>query len=198
LNRIECLDAFARLRGEAIVVVGPGFAGHELASAEHTDLTLYNMDMGYALPLCLGIALAQPTQRVVAIEGDGSLVMALSSLTTLARYAPANLTVIVFDNGYYLTTGSGSVESVTAHGADLAALGRAAGLRQVVGLDDIGSFETAARQALGEPGPWLIVARVDTTDRNSPRARGGFSNDIVEQAVLFQVALRERGISQPA
>src|SRR5436305_1712080 len=160
MNRIECIDAFARIRGDAVVVVGPGFAGHELASAEHTDLTLYNMDMGYAVPLCLGLALAQPTQRVVAIEGDGSLLMALSSLTTLARYAAPNLTVIVFDNGYYLTTGSGSVESATAHGVHFAAFGRAAGLDHVVTINDVAAFESATREALTNSGPWLIVARV--------------------------------------
>src|SRR5581483_95642 len=109
MNRIECLDAFARQRGDAAVVVGPGFAGHELASADHKDLTLYNMDMGYAVPLCLGLALANPSRRVVAIEGDGSMLMGLSALTTVARYAAENLTIIVFDNGCYLTTGSGSV-----------------------------------------------------------------------------------------
>jgi len=192
LNRLECIDAFAGLRGDAVVVVGPGFAGHELASAQHDDLTLYNMDMGYAVPLCLGLALACPAQRVVALEGDGSLLMSLPSLTTIARYPAANLTVIVFDNGQYLTTGSGRVASATAHGADLAALGRAAGLHRVLAVAERTEFEDATARALSEPGPWLIVAAIDTSDRADPRARGAFPNDLVEQSVLFQVALRSR------
>jgi thiamine pyrophosphate-dependent acetolactate synthase large subunit-like protein len=88
VNRIECLEVFAAARGDAAVIVGPGFAGHELAAAAHSDLTIYNMEMGYAASMCLGLALAlEPTgRRVVAIEGDGSLLMALPTLTTMCRY----------------------------------------------------------------------------------------------------------------
>jgi sulfopyruvate decarboxylase subunit beta len=199
MRRLDCVDAFAAVRDDAIVVVGPGFAGHELASAEHRDLTLYNMDMGYAVPLCLGLALACPDQEVVAIEGDGSLLMGLASLTTVARYAPPNLTVIVFDNGYYLTTGSGDVATATTTGgqkADLGALGVAAGIERVEVVAELADFRSAAARALGTLGPCLIVARVDTSDASEPRARGSFPTDLVEQAVLFQVALRARRISR--
>ncbi|HEY8694716.1 MAG TPA: thiamine pyrophosphate-dependent enzyme [Chloroflexota bacterium] len=125
MNRIECVDVFARLRGDAIVIVSPGYTGHELATAKHNEATIYNMDMPYSSPMCLGIALARPDQRVVALEGDGSMLMALGSLTTIGRCKPANLAVIVFDNRVYLTTGDGSV--LTA-GVDFAAIARAAGL----------------------------------------------------------------------
>jgi thiamine pyrophosphate-dependent acetolactate synthase large subunit-like protein len=194
VNRIDCVEAFARLRGQALVVVSPGYTSHELAQAGHQDLTLYNMDMGYAAPVCLGLALARPDERVVALEGDGSLLMGLSTLTTAARYAPPNLTIIVFDNSYYLTTGSGQVHTATAGHADLAALGRAAGFLsdRVLAVDDLSTFETGVARALSQPGPWLVVARVDTSDRGDPRARGEFPTDLTEQAVLFQVALRAR------
>jgi thiamine pyrophosphate-dependent acetolactate synthase large subunit-like protein len=195
VKRVACVEAFARRRGDAVVIVSPGYTAHELACAEHTEVTLYNMEMGYAAPLCLGLALARPDQRVVALEGDGSLLMGLSTLTTAARYAPPNLSVIVFDNGQYLTTGSGQVLTATrASGADLAALGCAAGFfpDHVLATDDLATFEAGVRRALAEPGPWLIVARVDTADRGDPRSRGDFPTDLVEQAVLFQVALRGR------
>jgi sulfopyruvate decarboxylase subunit beta len=200
VQRIACIDVFARLRGAAVVIVGPGYAGHELATARHGDLTLYNMDMGYAAPICLGLALARPDQRVVAIEGDGSMLMALHTLATAARYRPPNLTIIVFDNGYYLTTGRGSVATATGHGmdpaaghrTDLAAVARAAGLDpdHVCAAGDLPAFEAAAARALTQPGPWYIVARVDTADRGHARARGEFPTDVVEQAVLFQLGLR--------
>src|SRR5579872_6817713 len=109
MNRVECIEAFARLRENAIVIVSPGLAGHELYVAKPDDATIYNMDMPYASPMCLGLALACPNERVVAIEGDGSMLMALGTLSTAGRYQPANLTVIVFDNRTYLTTGDGSV-----------------------------------------------------------------------------------------
>lgn len=193
MNRIECIEAFARVRGSAVVVVSPGYTAHELAHAGHHDLTMYNMEMGYAAPICLGVALARPHQRVVALEGDGSMLMGLPVLTTIARYGPANLTVVVFDNGQYLTTGSGQVRTATTAGrADLAALGCAAGFAadHVIASDSLETFEPAVSRVVSEPGPWLVVARVDTSDRGDPRARGEFPTDLVEQAVVFQLALR--------
>jgi sulfopyruvate decarboxylase subunit beta len=195
VQRIACLEAFARQRGDAVVIVSPGYTAHELACAGHRDFTMYNMEMGYAAPICLGLALARPERRVVAMEGDGSLLMGLPVLTTIARYAPPNLVVIAFDNGQYLTTGRGAVLTATrAGGADLAGLGCAAGLPldHVLAPADVSDFDACVGRALREPGPWLIVARVDTSDRGDPRARGDFSSDLVEQAVLFQLSLRMR------
>jgi thiamine pyrophosphate-dependent acetolactate synthase large subunit-like protein len=195
LNRIECVGAFARVRNGALVVVSPGFTAHELAAARHDDATIYNMEMGYAAPMCLGLALACPSQRVVALEGDGSMLMSLGTFATMARYAAPNLTVVVFDNGRYLTTGSGTVETATAYGVDLAAIASGAGVAGALSVDDLDGFERAMGKALGEHGPWVIVAHVDNTDRQDPRARGGFPADLVDQAALFRQALRERGIS---
>jgi len=192
MNRLECVDAFARVRGDALVIVSPGFTGHELASADHRDETLYNMDMGYAAPMCLGLALASPARKVVALEGDGSMLMALGTFATVARYAglAPNLTIVVFDNQRYLTTGSGSGETAIVYGADIAAIARGCGIRNAVAVESYVDFEARIAQAMVEPGPWVIVARVDVSDRRDPRARGGFQHDIVEQSVLFQRAFR--------
>jgi thiamine pyrophosphate-dependent acetolactate synthase large subunit-like protein len=190
VKRIECVEAFARVRKDALVIVSPGFTGHELAAARHEDFTLYNMEMGYAAPMCLGLALANPTRRVVALEGDGSMLMALGTFATMNRYAPANLTVVVFDNQRYLTTGTGSVSTATAQGADIAAVARACGIATATAVSEVSDFEAHIAQAMIENGPWVIVARVDASDRGDPRARGGFPNDVVEQSVLFQRAVR--------
>jgi thiamine pyrophosphate-dependent acetolactate synthase large subunit-like protein len=194
VNRIECLEAFAAVRGDAAVIVGPGFAGHELAAARHSDLTLYNMDMGYAASMCLGLALAlQPSgRRVVAIEGDGSMLMALPTLTTIGRYPVRNLSVVVFDNSVYLTTGRGAVVSATASaGADLAGLARAAGSAlRVEDVTTVEAFRSTIAKATTLDGPWVIVAHVDTSDRQDPRARQHFETDIPDQAALFRRALR--------
>jgi thiamine pyrophosphate-dependent acetolactate synthase large subunit-like protein len=192
VNRIECLEAFAAVRGDAAVLVGPGFAGHELAAAEHTDLTIYNMEMGYAASMCLGLALAlEPTgRRVVAIEGDGSMLMALPTLTTLGRYPARNLAIVVFDNGAYLTTGHGAVASATASGADLAGLAHAAGAQlKVETVHSLETFTRAINEAMHTDGPWVIVAHVDATDRQDPRARQHFDTDIPDQAAFFRRAL---------
>jgi len=189
VNRIDCLEAFARLRDKAIVIVSPGYTGHELAAAAHDDATIYNMDMPYTSPMCLGLALACPEERVVALEGDGSMLMALSGLTTIGRYQPENLTVIVFDNRVYLTTGSGTVPTAEV---DFAGMARAAGIERACTVSEIPAFEDAARRALREPGPWFIAAQVDGSDREDPRGRAHLPGDLVEQAVLFQKVLRER------
>jgi sulfopyruvate decarboxylase subunit beta len=195
VNRIECLEAFALLRQEAVVIVGPGFAGHELAAAEHHDATLYNMEMGYAAPMCLGLALALEStgRKVVAIEGDGSMLMALATFSTLARYPAKNFVLLVFDNGAYVTTGRGEVRTATASGTDLAGIARAAGLgdnaRSVAAIEE---FRAALEQAMCSEGPWVIVARVDTSDRQDPRARQHFDSDLPDQAAFFRRALSHR------
>jgi sulfopyruvate decarboxylase subunit beta len=193
VNRIECLEAFALRRQDALVIVGPGFAGHELAAAEHHDATLYNMEMGYAAPMCLGLALAlEPVGRkVVAIEGDGSMLMTLPTFSTMARYPARNLIVLVFDNGSYVTTGRGAVQTATTTGTDLAGVARAAGLGdQALSIDTMDGFTAALEQAMRTDGPWVIVARVDTSDRQDPRARQHFDSDLPDQAAFFRRALR--------
>ncbi|MBI2756790.1 MAG: hypothetical protein HYX52_08780 [Chloroflexi bacterium] len=195
MNRIECIEAFVRQRRGALVIVSPGFSGHELFSVEHDDATLYNMDMGISAPMCLGLALAVgPAQPVVALEGDGSMLMSLGTFATMARYAPPNFGIVVFDNRSYLTTGRGVVASATAHGTDLAAMARGAGVAHAATVEDVAAFEDAVTQGIGGGGPWVVVARVDTADRGDPRARGAFATDLVEQTMLFGRALRERGL----
>jgi thiamine pyrophosphate-dependent acetolactate synthase large subunit-like protein len=193
VNRIECLEAFAAVRGDAAVIVGPGFAGHELAAASQSDLTIYNMEMGYAASMCLGLALAlEPSgRRVVAIEGDGSMLMALPTLTTMSRYPARNLAVVVFDNGVYLTTGRGAVASATAgHGASLSTMARGAGeTLRVEDVTTLKDFRAAMTQAMSMDGPWMVVAHVDASDRRDPRARQHFDTDIPDQAALFRRAL---------
>jgi thiamine pyrophosphate-dependent acetolactate synthase large subunit-like protein len=120
------------------------------------------------------------------------MLMGLSVFATLARYPASNLVIVVFDNQRYLTTGSGSVESATAHGVDLAAIARAAGLGCVRAVSDLAAFQNAITTAMRTDGPWVIVANVDASDRADPRARGGFPTDIVEQAVLFRRSLKQQ------
>src|SRR5262249_60036515 len=81
--------------------------------------------MGLASSMGLGIALARPSRRVVVLDGDGSILMNLGGLTTLARYRPRNLLHIVFDNESLLSVGG--FPTATATGSDLAAIAAAAG-----------------------------------------------------------------------
>ena len=101
MKRPDFLEVFARHRGDIATITGPGLMTRELFAVTGEDPTiLYNMEMPYATPMCMGLAMARTKQRFVALEGDGSLIMALGVLTTIARYKPSNLTVIVLDNEF--------------------------------------------------------------------------------------------------
>src|SRR5215475_9745562 len=90
----------------------------DLYAAGHRPQNFYMLgSMGLACPIALGVALAQPARCVIALEGDGSLLMQLGSLATIAMLAPKNLSIIVWDNGCYQITGS--QPTATKSGADV-------------------------------------------------------------------------------
>lgn len=193
MRRAEVLAVLADLRRDQPVITGPGGASGELWAQGHQAPTIYNMELGYAAPMCLGVALARPDRRVVAVEGDGSLLAGCPALVTIARVAPPNLVVLAIDNGVYETVGVGTTTTGTAHGASLAALARACGLpaRCVVEADDPATLRAALTTALTEPGPWLVVAVAQpaTGDRTGPRLVPGL--DVVETAIEFRRHLAE-------
>jgi sulfopyruvate decarboxylase subunit beta len=189
MKRPDFIEVFARHRGDIPTITGPGLMTRELFAVTGDDPTiLYNMEMPYATPMCLGLALARPKQRFVALEGDGSLIMALGVLTTIARYKPANLTVIVLDNESFSTFGA-SMVSATATGTDLAAVSRGCGLDQTIGVSTLEEAEAAMRKVMHEPGPWIVIAKVEAQSQQDPRfARN--SPDVTEQSMDFTRMLR--------
>lgn len=171
MNRTEVLEYLVTLRAGAPMVISPGLANYTIAARSDEPLTIYNMDMPYATPMALGIALGWPERKAISIEGDGSLLAGPGVLTTIARYQPKNLIVVAFDNGAYLTTGSGKAATATAFGTDIEQLGRAAGMTKTRTVAKIELAKEALREAFGKPGPWLIVAKVDKQDRPAERVR---------------------------
>jgi thiamine pyrophosphate-dependent acetolactate synthase large subunit-like protein len=194
VNRRDVIEAFARRRGDAPVIVGPGVSGRMLFEAEHRPATIYNMDMGYTVPMCVGLAMALPGQPVYALEGDGSLLTSLATLATVGRYRPPNLGIIVLDNGVYLTTGA--LPTATGTGCDLAAIGRAAGIPHAVAVTRLDEFERELARGEAE-GPFLLVAKVETQDRPSPGGYRAYPFDIVESAIRFRRDLVDRGLVPP-
>jgi sulfopyruvate decarboxylase subunit beta len=81
--------------------------------------------MGLALPLALGLAIAQPARPVVVVEGDGAVLMHMGALVTVGALAPGNLTVLLIQNGVHAASGGQALTNATL---DLAALARAAGI----------------------------------------------------------------------
>ena len=180
----ELARAVADVRGDALVVTGPGAISGALWSCGHHSPTLYNMELAYASSVAYGAALARPERPAIALEGDGSLLAALPVLATVARQPSPNLTIVAVVNGVY-GTGDNRTETVFAMGADLAAVAAGLGWESdhVVQADSAEVLRTSLQQSADQPGPWLIVAHVDPAsyELGSVRARPGI--DVVEAAV---------------
>jgi sulfopyruvate decarboxylase subunit beta len=160
VRRIDCLESVYEDLAECAVVTIMGAVAVELYSLGHRANFFYlEHAMGLASSVGLGIALAQPDRRVVVIDGDGSVLMNLGGLTTLARYAPANLTHVVFDNESLLSVGG--FPTATSTGTDLAAIARGAGVPYAMQVDDQAAFQSEFGAALDATELRCIVAKVE-------------------------------------
>lgn len=191
MNRFEALEVVARYRGDSPAITGPSFGGRVLREVAHEPATIYNMDLAYATPMCFGLALALPHQRVYAIEGDGSMIAGLASLTTIGRYAPPNLVVIVINNRSWATTGAQPTAAATT---DLVQIARAAGITSAVEVSDIAGVDLALRSAVETAGPHFIVIDVEPEDVSSAGRSKAYPFDIVEAAITFRRTLEDRGL----
>jgi sulfopyruvate decarboxylase subunit beta len=162
MRRLEALQAiYPRLDGVA-VVTNMGAVAAELQSLGHRPNFFYLQHaMGVASSLGLGIALAQPKRQVIVFDGDGSLLMNLGGLTTLARYRPPNLLHVVFDNESLLSVGG--FPTATSTGSDLAAIAAAAGVPRTATVRTEEAFTAAVDEALASRTLTTLVAKVDAT-----------------------------------
>jgi thiamine pyrophosphate-dependent acetolactate synthase large subunit-like protein len=180
MNRFELTKRLiARLKGEEAVVGGIGNTNFDLWAAGRRPLNFYMLgSMGLACPIALGVAIAQPDRRVIALEGDGSILMQLGSLATIAMLRPKNLAIVIMDNASYQITGS--QPTATASAADIVQIARGAGIRESHWAADEADFEQLADRALAEDGPWLIAVKIDDkpavtqTERDPPQIRDRF------------------------
>ncbi len=141
------------------ILGGVGGATYDLYGAADRDRNLYTWgSMGMISSIGLGLALARPDLRVIALDGDGSILMNLGSLATIARRAPANLVHIVWDDEVYETTGGQPTH--TTGKTDLAGIAKAAGIPNALTVTEPAAFSAAVTRALAEPGPWFIVVKV--------------------------------------
>jgi phosphonopyruvate decarboxylase len=125
--------------------------------------------MGGASAMGLGLALGAPDRRVIVFDGDGSLLMQLGSLATIAGAAPRNFTHLLFKNGVYHT--SGSQETPGGQGVDFAAMAKAAGYRATYTVSSPDDFKKRLPGFLTEDGPILVqlmTGLAESTPMNSP------------------------------
>jgi thiamine pyrophosphate-dependent acetolactate synthase large subunit-like protein len=149
------------------ILGGIGGPTYDLYGTQDRDRNLYTWGaMGMISSMGLGLALARPDLRVIVLDGDGSILMNLGSLATIARQAPPNLVHIVWDDEVYETTGRQPTH--TRAGTDLAGLAKAAGIPRAVAVDDERGFTAAIERALHEPGPWFIAAKI-TPEKSTAR-----------------------------
>lgn len=160
MKRIDCLRRIYDSLEDCAVVTIMGAVAVELYSLGHRANFFYlEHAMGLASSIGLGIALAQPHRKVVVMDGDGSVLMNLGSLTTLARYAPPNFTHIVFDNESLLSVGG--FPTATATGSDLAAIALGAGIESATQVRDLDDFAARATQAINSGQLDCVVAKVE-------------------------------------
>lgn len=160
MKRADALAAVYPQLENVVVVTIMGAVAAELQAIGHRPNFFYLQHaMGLASSMGLGMALARPEKQVVVFDGDGSLLMNLGGLTTLARYRPRNLVHVVFDNESLLSVGG--FPTATSTGSDLAAIAAAAGVPRTATVRTLDEFTMAFRSALGAGELSTTVAKVE-------------------------------------
>ncbi len=154
---VEALRVIADLCcGEQIIVTNQGSARiWPKLRRRSLDFHYNPSTMSGAIPLALGLALAQPRREVLAISGDGSLLMSMGSLVTVVASGATNLTVVLLDNGLYEVTG-GQETPAARVAVDYAGLARAAGFPTAAEFRDLAEWQARAADVLTLPGPRFI------------------------------------------
>jgi thiamine pyrophosphate-dependent acetolactate synthase large subunit-like protein len=180
MNRFDLTKQLVgQLKRDEAVIGGIGNTNFDLWASGQRPQNFYMLgSMGLAIPIAMGVAIAQPKRHVVALEGDGSLLMQLGCLATVATLAPKNLTMVVWDNGLYQITGSQPTASAAT--ADLVTIARGSGLANSAWAADEDDFDRLVASALKDGGPSLIAVRIDAqpgvgaTDRDPVQIRARF------------------------
>ena len=160
MKRLHALNAIYPRLQEHVVVTIMGAVAAELQSIGHRPNFFYLQHaMGLASSMGLGIALVKPERQVIVLDGDGSVLMNLGGLTTLARYRPKNLLHIVFDNESLLSVGG--FPTATSTGSDLAGIAKAAGVPRTMTVKTLHEFAASVDEALTAGVLTTIVAKVE-------------------------------------
>ena len=164
--RADALQAIYPELEERIVVTIMGAVAVELFTLGHRHNFFYlEHAMGLASSMGLGIALSMPQHKVIVLDGDGSLLMNLGTLSTMARYRPGNLLHIVFDNESLLSVGG--FPTATATGTDLAGIAKASGIPHVEAVDNVDQFKASVEAALASDQLTTIIAKVEAVGPKS-------------------------------
>ena len=188
MKRAECIGMLYPELDDKVVVTIMGACAQELYDLGHKDNFFYLQHaMGLASSIGLGLAMHLPEEDIVVLDGDGSVLMNLGTLATMARYRPRNLTHIIFDNGSLLSTG-GFASHTTSGITDLAVIAKGAGLQRVSAVDSVMDFGEAVIDAFKGDGLSVIVAKVAAVGPN----HYGMDLHLPENAFRFKRFISER------
>jgi sulfopyruvate decarboxylase subunit beta len=158
MRRFDCLQALAPMLTDQLLVTNVARTGFETHMAMPREGNLYTMGMGLVTPVVLGLALSLPHRGVIALDGDGSILLNLGTLSTVGNYPPPNLITIIFDNESYASTGG--LPTATAGKTNLTEMAKSAGISNSFEVRKIEDFTAVITKALAGRGPWFIVAKV--------------------------------------
>lgn len=160
MKRYDCLQTMLPLVGEEdLVVTNLGGVRVEWHALRPSDANYNVFVLGLCSSVGLGLALALPHRRIIVLDSDGSLLVNLPALTTIANQDPPNLVHIVFDNQAYESAGGGRTH--TAGRANLARIAQGAGYTNAVAVDSIEKFRAAVEEAFRAHELYFISARVE-------------------------------------
>ncbi len=188
MERAGCIEMIYPELHDKLVVTIMGACAQELYNLGHCENFFYLQHaMGLASSIGLGLAMHLPRERVIVLDGDGSVLMNLGTLVTLARYRPKNLIHVVFDNGSLLSTGG--FDSQTASGlTDIAAIARGAGIEHVAAVSTATEFGETFVAALERDDLSVIVAKVSAVGPE----HYGMDLHLPENAFRFKRWIAER------
>ena len=162
MKRIEVIKVISKMEG--LIICNLGLPSRELYSLNDKPYCFYMLgSMGMASSIGLGLAIAQK-KKVYAIDGDGSILMNLGSLTTIAHHSPHNYCLIIIDNKSYGSTGN--QPTYTTHKTDLEKIARAAGIPEVKTVNNLEDLQKTLD--LHQDESLVLIAKTDTSKANAP------------------------------
>jgi sulfopyruvate decarboxylase subunit beta len=193
VKRIDLINTFASIVDKETLVVTP--IGSTTAYWEELGrgpTSLTSVSLGMCTPTALGLALALPHRKVVALDSDGNLILNLCSLGTVGNQKPRNLLIVVFDNGNYLSGGPGGgkpgMPTATGGAMNLEVVAKGCGIEKSCTIRNEEEFRTSVQKYLSEDGPAFVAAKiepVEVRERKAGRGPGDSSQDTRENKYSF-------------
>ena len=191
MKRDACTRLLAEKLTDEVVVSNLGQATLDMQQIADRPLNFYTFgSMGQCSAIAMGVALSRPDTKVISLDGDGSMLMNLGQLCTVANTAPPNLSIVVWDNEVHQTTGG--QPTATSMKSSLAGVARGAGIEQVLEPQNEEEVSAAFDRILSEDGPFFVLVKVDAGP-----APGFMQRDLLGYKIRFMQALEELPVDRP-